>query len=169
MSLSTTFEIIIDPALMDRERVTFLIEKLADYAPVLEEIGVVLEEQMAENFLSQGYGGWAALKPSTLRDKAQKGYGGQLMLVRRGDLRAAVTQRGAPGHKFLVSGSQVIVGVYDDVIPYAYWLAHGTRRMAGRILAQMTAEAQQQIVEIITQWLGGGEGVRVLANPPIGD
>ena len=168
MSVSQSFEIVIDPQLVSRERLEMLMEKLADFQPVLQEIGTILEGQLAENFDTRGYGSWAPLSAFTLKDKQRKGYGGQSDLVRTGELRAALTERDAPGHKFLVSGSEVIVGVYGAVIPYASLLANGTARMPARILAQLLPGTQQQIIEIITEWLGGGEGIRVIAGAPVG-
>ena len=145
-----------------------LLEKLTDFAPILQEIGGLLEGQLAENFDTRGYGGWAPLSDFTVLDKARKGYAGQPDLVRTGALRAALAERDAPGHKFLVSGDQIIVGVYGAVIPYASYLANGTARMPARILAQLMPGTQQHIIEIITEWLGSGEGVRVIAGAAIG-
>jgi phage gpG-like protein len=164
MSLLLPITIVVDPALVTASRLNELMAMLEDLEPILKTIGETLETEIAQNFASRGFGTWAALSPLTRENRTRSGYGGEPDLVRSGDLRAALTEQDAPGHKFLVSANEVRVGVYGAVIPYAYWLQHGTARMPARLLVQVRPETIDRIVQIIMDWLGGAAGIRVMAG-----
>ncbi len=149
---------------MSPERLQELLEKTADFGAILQDVGSAAETGLREWFDTQGGGTWAALRPSTLLDRQRKGYGGEPDLVRTGELRAALTERGAPGHKFLVGAQSIQVGVYGSVPQSA--LARTGRNRPARILAMITPGAQEKIIQILTEWLGSGAGVRVVAGIP---
>ncbi len=159
--------IVIDPALVSPERLRQLMVMCRDFSPILADIGNVLEEELAENFFTRGFGTWAPLAAATQRDRYRGGFSGRPDLIRSGALFEALTERGAPGHKFLVSQHGISVGVYGDVIPYEYWLAYGTRRMPARVLVQIGTDGQQRIVQLIKQWLGADAGIEVTMDDPV--
>jgi hypothetical protein len=168
MSQTLAVHVLIDPALVSPDRLDELMRKMRDFSPVLQSVGAEVEQGLAASFDSQGFGGWAPLKESTRKEKERLGYGDQPDLVRTGELRAALTERGAKGHKFLVGPEGVIVGVYGDVVPYAVYQARGTSRgLPARILIQVSPGTIDRIIQIITDWLGGGPGVRVWADAPV--
>ena len=163
-------EVVFYPELLaSPEQQAGILQKLADFSPVLEQrIGPVVEEEQAENFATRNWGGWAALAPSTVREKEVLGYGGRPDLVREGTLQAAFVP-GMPGHKFLVSPNSLIVGVYGDVVPYADELARGdpARHLPPRVLITLRPGTIDAIIALLLDWIGGGDAVRVYANAPI--
>lgn len=167
MSEVLPIHIVIDPRLVSEYRLAELLERCADFSPVLQTIGHVLEDSIFQWFTSQGFGTWAPLSAYTIAEKERLGYGDQPPLVREGTLRDGLTRPDAPGHKFLVSPNEVTVGVYGEVVPYAYWLDSGTARMPARALVHATPEAIDKILEIVLDWMGGSEGVRVYADTPL--
>lgn len=168
MSQVLQIQVVIDPSLVDPDRLDRLLELTRDYSPVLATIGDIFEEELAENFEMQGFGQWAQLKRSTWEEKDRLGYSGQPPEARSGDMFRGLTQRDAPGHKFLVSADSVCVGVYGDVIPYAYWQDTGTRVLPARILAQVRPETVDRLIQLIIEWLGGAQaGVNVYADASI--
>lgn len=169
MTLALPVEVVIDPSLCSPERLADLMEKIQDYGPVLQSVGGVLEEGLLEWFTSRGEGTWALLSVTTIRDKIQRGFGDMPDLVRTGELRAGLTERDAPGHKFLVSASAVMVGVFGDVIPRANWLATGRANMPARVLVNISAGTQERILDLIREWLGGADGVMVYADGVLGN
>lgn len=167
MSVVLNVEVVIHPALCSSpERLEELLAKVADFNPVLTSVGGALEEGIAEWFTSQGDGTWAALAPSTVLDRFRKGYGPNQELVRTGRLLEALTERDAPGHKFLISGDSVQVGAYGEAVAYMGYLADGTKRMPGRMLVQIPPGTMDRIVQLILEWLGGPDGVTVTAGFP---
>ena len=147
------------------ERLEDLLARIQDFSPVLEEVGSLIEEALAENYATRGFGTWAGLAQSTLRQKERHGYDGG-PLVKTGTLLAALTQRDAAGHKFLVQPDSVSVGVYGEAIAYAQFLSRGTRRMPARVLVQLTPGTVDAILALIVDWLGGPDGVTVTAGLP---
>lgn len=164
MSLEIDVHVIVHPDLISDESLAELMAKLSDFSPILERVGGIFEEELADNFESQGYGTWAPISQVTRRDKERKGFGNEPDLVREGTLERALTMRDAPGHKFLVSPTELIVGVYDEVIPYAKWLANGTRNMPARILINITASGVDRTLNMIKEWLGVGDAADVYAD-----
>jgi len=167
MSSMLNAHIVIDPSLVTPERLRELLAMCRDFLPVLQDIGDILEEQLAENFFTRGFGTWAPLAAATQKERYRLGFSGRPDLIRTGALFEALTERGAPGHKFLVSAHGISVGVYGDVIPYEYWLAYGTRRMPARLLVQIGTDGQQRIIQMIKQWLGADAGVEVTMDDPV--
>ena len=170
MSVSIQVHVLIDPSLVaDADRLAELLGKIRDFSPVLETAGGLLEEGIREWFTSQGEGTWAELSPATVRDRFRRGYGPNNPLVRSGDLLAALTEEGAPGHKFLVSETGVSVGAYSGALVYMDRLASGdpAHRLPARMLVSVPAGQIDRIIDLISEWLGGGPGVRVWADPPV--
>lgn len=167
MSLSVTVHVIVHPSLLAPGALETLAAKLSDCAPILAEVGTLMEEDIGENFRTQGFGQWAPLKESTVRDRFRRGYGPNAPLVRSGALLAGLAERGAEGHKFLVDRNSIIVGVYGEVIPYAGRLAKGDAHMPGRILIQVQSGTVERAVQMITEWLGGGPSISVYADEPL--
>jgi hypothetical protein len=170
VSLTLNVQVVFYPELLaSPEQQAEILDKLRDFSPILEtRAGELVEQEQAESFETRNWGGWAALAPSTVRDKARHGFGGRPDLVREGTLQAAFVP-GMPGHKFLVGPSSLIVGVYGEVIPFVSTLARGdaSRRLPPRILISMRPGTVELLVEILAEWLGGGEAIRVYADAPI--
>jgi len=167
LSVAVQVEIVVHPSLCSSpERLEALLAKIADFRPILQDVGGAVEEGIAAWFTSQGEGTWAALAHSTVLDRFRKGYGPNNELVRTGKLLAALTEHDAPGHKFLVSANSVQVGAYGEAVQYMGWLADGTPRMPGRILVQLTPGTMERILQLILDWLGGPDGVTVTAGFP---
>lgn len=167
MSTVIHAHIVIDPALVSPQRLQELMSMCRDFSPILSDVGNVLEDEIAENFFTRGYGTWAPLAKATQRERYRLGFSGRPDLIRTGALFEALTKRGAAGHKFLVSSNSLTVGVYGDVIPYEYWLANGTRRMPARVLVQVGTDGQARIIQLIKQWLGADAGVEVTMDDPV--
>ena len=161
MSLTLHAEIVIDASEVTPESMALLRDKLDDFSPVLTDIGSLIEEGLAKNFETQGYGSWAALSASTQASKERGDYAGMPPLVRTGDLKAALTERDAPGHKFIVEPNSLTVGVLGDAIPYAGYLDSGTGRMPARMLITVTPGTLEKIVQAILDWLSVGDAARV--------
>ena len=155
MATQLPVEIWFDPALASPEAAADILGKLADFSPILQEIGGILETGEADWFDSRGEGTWDALTPATRADKARKGFGDRADLVRTGELREALTTLGAPGHKFIVTGDSVTIGADDAVIPWANYQA------SMRVIVNITADTMDRVIRAITDWLGGGDAVRV--------
>lgn len=165
-----TIEIQVHPELLTPDRFAALMEKLSDFNPILQKAGEIITDELAENFSSDGFGSWAPLKDKTEWEKHRKGYPPK-MLVRTGDLQAAISFPNAPGHKMLISPTGILVGIYDDVIPYAKYLDSGTSRMPGRALIQVRPEMKEELLDIVRAWLVGATGdpnaVTVVMGSPI--
>lgn len=170
MSVSTTAEIVIHPELCrDAGALLDLQARLKNEGAVLTQIGGVLEDDIRDWFDSRGAGSWAPLSPITQAEKTLLGFGGMPDLVRTEALRNALTQREAPGHKFLVSPHSISVGVYGAVIPYALELNNGmaSRHLPARMLVNISAGARQRIATILADWLGNSNAVSIYLQPPL--
>lgn len=170
MSIVVPIHVLLDPALVsDPARVEALLVKMSNFAPVLESLGQPLEQEIAEWFTSQGEGTWAELAPSTVRDRFRKGFGPNNPLVRTGKLLAALTERGAEGHKFLVTENSLTVGAYSDAIVYMSRLAEGdaAAHLPARMLVNVRAGFIDRAIDAILEWLGAGPGVTVYADAPL--
>ena len=166
MSTTIPLEIVLDAErLSSPEALAELQAKLADFAPILAKVGEAIEEGLLANFNSEGEGSWAALKDSTRRQKAHDGFP-DASEYRSGRLKAAVTQHDAPGHIFTINENSVTVGVDTAVVRYAGIQNDGSVKhgLPGRILVQVGPGCLAEIVTIITDWLGGGDAVRVYVN-----
>ena len=150
-AVSVEAQIIIDPNINTTpEKLEALQQRLADMKPVMADIGDIFQQELADNFDSQGGGSWVSLAPSTIRRKTT-----DQMLVETGALRDALTTRGAAGNKFLVSNNEVVVGVYPDVLPRAWWINSGTRRMPARMIINVTD--MNRVVNALVDFLSGGD------------
>lgn len=128
-----------------------LIENLE---PAWQAIGEELLQDFELQFTSEGgvFGEWDALADSTVRDRERKGYGGEgPMEVRTGELKASVTQRGAPGNIFEVDGMTAAFGVESDL---AGWQHYGTSRgIPARPLVGLSQYRKAAIVNEIDDWI----------------
>lgn len=170
MSLTVPIHVLIEPALIrDPARLEQLLVKTRDYAPVLEELGQPLEQEISEWFTSQGEGTWAELAPSTIKDRFRRGFGANNPLIRTGKLLDALTVRGAPGHKFLVTENSLTVGAYGDAVVYMNRLNKGdpSAHLPGRLLINVGAGFIERAIDAILDWLGAGPGVTVYADTPL--
>ena len=166
MSSIIPVEIVVDAErLQSPEALADLREKLADFSPILSEVGKVIEQGLLENFDSQGDGSWPALAPKTVAEKAHHGYPDTPEL-REGRLKAAATQRDAPGHIFTIGDNSVTVGVDTQIVPYAGVQNDGdpAKGIPPRILVQIGPGYIEAVIDLITEWLGGGEAVRVYVS-----
>jgi hypothetical protein len=166
MSTSISLEIVVDAEkLQSHEALLSLIDKLANFEPVLSKVGKALEAGLLENFDTQGGGSWPALAPKTLLEKSRKGLSGDAE-VEEGKLKAAVTQNGAPGHICTITDNSVTIGVDTNIVPYAATQNDGdpAKGIPPRILVQVGAGCIENIIDIITEWLGGGSAIRVYAT-----
>lgn len=168
MSVVLPVTILLSPQLVSTpERLESLLVKIQDFSPVLESVGGLIEEALAENFTTQGYGQWAGLADSTVRERFRLGYGPNQPLVRSAKLMEALTEHDGEGHKFLVQPDQVCVGVFGDAVAYAASLNEGdpAHHLPARVLVQLTPGTVERILQMILDWLGGPDGVRVTAGP----
>lgn len=121
--------------------------------PAWEAIGYELLKDFDLQFTSEGgvFGEWAALADATVRDRERKGYGGEgPMEVRTGALKAAVTQRGAPGNVFEVDG---MIGTFGVEMQLAEWQHYGTRKMPARPLVGLSFYRRSAIINEIDDWI----------------
>ena len=115
-----------------------------------------IRQQFQANFTRQGSGAgaWAALAPSTARQRQQQGYAGNRpILVRTGQLRASFVDRGAADHYERIWQSAVGLTVEvgsDD--PRAIFHERGTSRMPARpvtLLDDAQGEALFRLVDFV--------------------
>lgn len=122
--------------------------------PAWTTIGYELLDDFNLQFTSEGgvFGEWDALAASTVRDRERKGYGGEGPIeVRTGELKAAVTQRGAPGNVFEVNGMTATFGVE---MPLAEWQHYGTSRgIPPRPLVGLSQYRKSAIINEIDDWI----------------
>ncbi len=170
---SVTFRISVDPALVPDGDVQRLLDALENFAPLLEELGDIMSEAQQENFASQGtaFGQpWAALAPSTLGEKARRGFSSEPM-VRTGALRDAAGQfiavDGGEG------GGAVETGFDLNAVPYAQYHQpsalggsnSGEGRLPTRILVSFSPQEKEQMLQAVQDYLdqqaGGISGVSI--------
>ena len=165
MSLSLNAHVIVDPSLIpDPFALSALLAKLADFEPVLTDIGSLIEQGLEEAFDSQGHGVWPSLARATIIEKYRLGYDATTE-VRTGLLFRALVQRGSPGHKFVVTENSLTVGVLGDMVPYAHIQAVGSKRnLPARIMIQITPQTMEKIISTLVDWLGGGDAVTIVID-----
>lgn len=172
-SQAMTVEVVVHPASVQAGRLPALLEAIRDYSPILQTVGEVIEQELSENFTTQGFGDWAPLANSTVKERFRKGYGPNQPLVRTAKLKDALTIRDAPGHKFLVGPSGIVVGLIGEVVPYGSVLDRGNpaKRLPARALIQVRAETRERLIQIIQEWLvgkaGNSEAVSVYVGTPL--
>lgn len=131
---------------------------IQNLSPALEQVGELLQQDWRQQFADEGgYLGakvgpsWALLRPATVADRERRGFGGEHpMLVRYGDLRASVIERGALGNVFEVSPTSVRVGTE---YPTAGYHQHGTSRMVARKMIGLKWESRSRILRILGNYV----------------
>lgn len=158
MPAAISYVLTVNPEAMPPELLPSLIDELADLEPVLlNQVGTYLYQQEEQNFEDRGAtfnAPWAALKPATVREKAQLGFGDQ-DLVRTGKLAAAI------GEDVSLSPDSISVGIDPDAVPYV--AAQNAHRLLIGITPEMVEDIQQQL-EDWAQSLGVPPGA-VQFNP----
>ena len=165
MPQTLIFSIEVDPNLIPDNDLAPLLQALQDFEPVLEEWEETLQSGEKENFASQGgfFGDpWAALAPSTLRNKAQQGFPAT-SLVRTGRLQDAI------GQAITLTPDTVSVGVDSAEVPYAAYHQTGTSRMPARVLFAITDDMADAMMNTLRSYLAnatGGDmsGINIVIN-----
>jgi phage gpG-like protein len=125
-------------------------KRLRDYALRVKDTNVPnkraaaqMQSWVTRNFNSAGklVGGWAPLKPSTLREKRRLGYSSK-PLFRTGTLRASL----------LAFFDERRVGVKSES-PIAQYHEHGTSRMPQRRLIPSRDEARDMVLAVYEHYL----------------
>lgn len=71
-----------------------LVQKSSDLRPLMKNIAGILEDSVEENFEQEGKPDkWEELKPSTIKQRTQKGYYPGKILQMRGELAASITSK----------------------------------------------------------------------------
>jgi hypothetical protein len=151
-SSTAIFTIVVHPELIPDGDYGPLMELLADFAPELDEIGMLLSQKQQESFeaSTDPWGEpWAPLAASTLREKARGGFPEQ-SLVRHGHLQAEV------GETMLLTSDSVTTGIdlSSFPTPYPQYQDEGIPgRMPARVLVAITDEEIEQIHELLRQYI----------------
>lgn len=128
-----------------------------DMSPAFEQIAGDFRVMSRKQFDSEGAyasGGWAALKPATVRARGGLAHpilrspgGGPRGGGRAGgDLRRSLTTKGAKGSLTEFTRDSITLGTS---IPYAKYHQHGTARMAKRRPVEFTEADKKQLVKRI--------------------
>ena len=129
-----------------------LAARIADFSPAWEKVGGSLRADFALNMVTEGarYGGWAPLKPSTVREKARK-YPGAPMEWRTGTLGRSLAEEGAPGN---VSEIHAMSAMFGTRISYAGFQHFGTSRgLPARKLVGVRRETREIIVRDVGDFI----------------
>lgn len=138
-------------------------QNISDLSSAWEKVGELLQDDWRQQFASEGgYLGvrvgpeWAPLAPATVADRLRRGYDGEHpILVRTGQLRASVIERGAAGNIFEVGSDHVTVGTE---YPTAQFHQFGTVKMPARRMLGLKWETRSEILRIL------GDEVRAQAR-----
>lgn len=130
-----------------------LVDRLAQPAQRYQrQITDGLREQFAANFTRQasGAGRWAPLRPQTIAQRRELGFGERPILVRSGRYRASFTQRSAPDHyeRIQPTGVGLLYEVGSDDARGAD-LERGTRRMPARPVTLLDENQTDRLVRLI--------------------
>jgi phage gpG-like protein len=125
--------------------------RLVDAAPGLEAVAERFNEIAKGEFDSQGknFGGWDALAPSTLEDRARKGYASGPILVRSGELERGLTETMDPAHIVEVLPQMLKWG---STTPYGGWHMTGTRNMSARPPFRASELDKRTVVAILKRY-----------------
>lgn len=159
---TVTFRISVDPSLVPDGDISGLLAALADFGPLLEELGEIMSEAERDNFDSQGavFGEpWASLSPSTLKEKERLGYPATSM-VRTGTLRDEA------GGAIAMDGDSVTAGFDEALVPYATYHQpaalggsnNGGGRLPTRILVSFSAQEQEAMLQKVQDFLDNASG-----------
>lgn len=132
---------------MDRRLLRFS-EKARDLSDAWDEVADVIMEGESRLFDTQGRagaGGWAALAPATVADKARRGADPRV-LHDSGALRASLTERGASGQVLEVRPDGLRFGTS---VAYAAFHQHGTSRMPARPPLRLSETTRRKVVKVI--------------------
>jgi len=113
------------------------------------------ENDMEQQFSREGRPRWAPLLPSTLLDRARKGYPSGPILVRDGSLKRSLTTKGAEGHIREIHKTYAVLGT-DYRTPdgrYNMALIHteGNEHMAARPVMEVSQAALKRMMLRIHQ------------------
>ena len=158
---AVTFRISIDPSLVPDGDINGLLAALADFGPLLEELGEIMSEAERDNFDSQGaaFGEpWAALSPSTLAEKSRLGFPAAT-LVRTGLLRDEA------GGAVAMDADSVTAGFDPTLVPYAAYHqpaalggSNSGGRMPSRILVAFSPAEQESMLQAVQDYLDNANG-----------
>jgi phage gpG-like protein len=96
-------------------------------------------------------GGWAPLKPSTLRSRASHGrYGPWQILDDTGDLKASLTEEGAKGAVRRITSDELFVGTDVDYAPFHQ---AGTSKMVRRRPVELTGADRRRWIQVVQRHL----------------
>jgi phage virion morphogenesis protein len=73
-------------------------------APLLEQLGSIIQDAIGDNFEQQGRPAWQPLKASTLKERTKLGYTGPI-LQRTGKLKRSITRK--TGTNFVIVGTNL--------------------------------------------------------------
>lgn len=76
-----------------KELLNKLYSRYTNLTPVMRRIAVIMHNAVEENFEQEGRPRWAALKPSTIRQREYKGHWPGKILQQRGQMAASVSMK----------------------------------------------------------------------------
>lgn len=131
--------------------------RIADLSPAWEQVGEDLLSDFRANFDYEGdlfaraFDGWDVLADATVLDRTRHGFEGEHpILVRTGDLRESVVERGAPGNVFDVRADGLTVGTDDWRAGWHQW---GTSRMPARPMIGISWQRRSGLVDRLNTYI----------------
>jgi phage gpG-like protein len=129
--------------------------KIETMAPAWERVADDLEGDFALNMAQEGgyfgtFSKWAPLKPSTVKDRTRKGYGGAHPILWRTGALANSLFKGAGSHVRKVGDNSLEVG--SDLF-YAGFHQSGTRKMVARKVVGISSKRRTEIVKRLNEYI----------------
>ena len=109
-----------------------------------------IERRQFDTDGASGSGGWAPLKPATIRRKVSRGQDATHILRAADVLRRSLVNATAPGHIARMEVGSFFFGTSDEKAPFHQ---HGTRRMPQRKVVELTETQRRAWVRIIQKHL----------------
>ncbi len=150
-----TFSLSADKSQADYKKdIDGIITRGTDMTPAMEKIGLYLMGATLRNFEAGGRPQWVPLKPATIADRREQGYGAGPILVRSGKLKRSLTKRGAPGQIFQPKPRSLR---YGSSLEYFQDHQKGTALIPARMMLVMQKQDRSQVSRIVNRFILTGE------------
>lgn len=135
-----------------------VIARSTNLQPAFKAVGDYLLGSTRRTFEAEGRPKrWQALSPTTIADRARKGFAPGPILVRTRRLMNSLTRRGAPG---LVLRARPRSLQYTSTVPYFKYHQFGTDRIPARVMLLLQKQDHSQISRIINTYIRTGQVIK---------